>query len=340
MFRSSPQYTGGRTGIGEGHPKGRLNCNCHHPTFAGESFTMANEPIHQNRNKEVSRLRWGIRISIFLAGVFVILGILVWCHGYQSLEKSEKALSDMGNFGSYLQGTVSSLWSLAVGFLIFVAFLVQKQQLQYQQEELELTRADLEEQQERLEKQERITNRQNFETSFFQLLNLQNQIASQMRQRLYRWQGNEHVPDTIEGRGCFAVWHNNLKEIFGEFRQKKNWKGTTELERVRECYEEFYTGKGHQEDLAHYFRTLYHLIKFVKISDVVVEYKDKRRYTSLVRAQLSAYELALLFYNGLSPYGEGFKPWIEEFGLLEHLDTEHLLLDPSHEVLYDPKAFK
>ena len=61
---------------------------------------------------------------------------------------------------------------------------------------------------------------------------------------------------------------------------------------------------------------------------------------SLVRAQLSAYELALLFYNGLSKYGEGFKPWIEEFGLLEHLDKDHLLLDPTHKVLYDKKAFK
>ena len=98
--------------------------------------------------------------------------------------------------------------------------------------------------------------------------------------------------------------------------------------------------ESHQEDLAHYFRTLYHLIKFVVLSDVVVAYKDKRRYTSLVRAQLSAYELALLFYNGVNQYGEDFKPWIEEFGLLEHLDRKKMLFDSRFEALYDPKAFK
>jgi hypothetical protein len=73
----------------------------------------------------------------------------------------------------------------------------------------------------------------------------------------------------------------------------------------------------------------------VKTSDV----QDKRRYTSLARAQLSQYELALLFYNGISPLGEKFKPVIEEFGLLENLD-ETLLFEPGHEEFYDQKAFK
>jgi hypothetical protein len=112
------------------------------------------------------------------------------------------------------------------------------------------------------------------------------------------------------------------------------------------CYEIFYKDRDYQSELAHYFRNLYHIVKFVneaevlKRNDAAIDYKERRRYTSLVRAQLSAYELALLFYDGLSKYGEGFKPLIEKFGLLEHLDAEHLLLDPSHKAFYDSSAFR
>jgi hypothetical protein len=93
-----------------------------------------------------------------------------------------------------------------------------------------------------------------------------------------------------------------------------------------------------QKDLSHYFRTLYHLFKFVKMADM----QDKRRYTSLARAQLSQFELALLFYDALTPIPpeteNKFKPLIEEFGLLENLDRS-LLLDKSHEKLYAASAF-
>ena len=55
-----------------------------------------------------------------------------WVHS-----ENKTGLEDWGNYGSYLQGTVASLWSLAGTLLIFVAFLAQKQQLLRQQIELE-----------------------------------------------------------------------------------------------------------------------------------------------------------------------------------------------------------
>jgi hypothetical protein len=52
---------------------------------------------------------------------------------------------------------------------------------------------------------------------------------------------------------------------------------------------------------------------------------NRRQYTSLVRAQLSADELALLFYNGISSWGEKFRPLILKYDLLENLDPNTLL---------------
>ena len=118
-----------------------------------------------------------------------------------------------------------------------------------------------------------------------------------------------------------------------------------ENEMAVRCYEDFY--KRYQHDLGHYFRNLYHIIKFVdetdalKSSDASVEHKGRRRYTSLARAQLSVYELGLLFYNGLGSEGRKFKPLIERYGLLENLhDREHILLLPIHETYYGQSAFK
>jgi hypothetical protein len=110
----------------------------------------------------------------------------------------------------------------------------------------------------------------------------------------------------------------------------------SETEQALIAYTQVYHAQ--QQQLAHYFRNLYHIIKFVKTSDM----SDKRRYTSLVRAQLSAYELPVLFYNCLTPYGERFRPLVEEFGLLEHLDPQ-LLLNPSHardETLYAKSTYQ
>ena len=86
---------------------------------------------------------------------------------------------------------------------------------------------------------------------------------------------------------------------------------------------------------SHYFRSLYHIFKFISLS----EFQDKQFYANLVVAQLSSYELALLFYNCLTSYGnEKFKPLIEQFGVLENLDT-NLALAGSHLERYDKSAF-
>jgi len=95
---------------------------------------------------------------------------------------------------------------------------------------------------------------------------------------------------------------------------------------VDDSYQKFYSK--HANDLGHYFRALYHLIKFVDESDFVdkSDIEGRRRYTSIARAQLSIHELGLLFYNGVSSYGDKFKPLIEKYGLLEPFDHDLLFM--------------
>jgi len=275
--------------------------------------------------------KWGIRICIGLAILFVILGFVAGFIGYKAPRSDDNFLNDLGNFGSYLQGTTASFWSLAGLLIIFVAFLAQKQQLKRQETELE-------EQARQFRMQHESIKLQNFENSFFQLLNLHNQNVTQMRINVEGFGGDSREYD---GRECFRILHNLSHTVYGSRTAEQN----ADINFAAQHYMRMFEVPSYEASLGHYFRTLYHIIKFVNESDALktesaaADYKNRRRYTSLVRAQLSAFELELLFYNGISPNGEKFKPLIEKYGLLENFDTKHLL-NPNHEDFYTKSAFE
>lgn len=68
-------------------------------------------------------------------------------------------------------------------------------------------------------------------------------------------------------------------------------------------------GAGHLRRLSHYIRHLFQTVKFVDDQpNEIISIQDKYSYVSNLRAQLSAHEQILLFYNSISVMG---KPWLE-----------------------------
>jgi hypothetical protein len=306
----------------------------HDMTNRREDLPAFRRPPHESK----------IRVFTFVAWICVILGLLTGILGAFRMWQevggnfSKIKLGDLGNFGSYLQGAVQSLWSLAAFLFIYVAFLGQKQQIRLQADQFDFEQsrqaeqfrqqqAELEDQRRQFQLQQDSIKRQNFENSFFQLLNLQNQLVGEMQH------------GTAHGKQVFSLWARFFDQAYYEwFRRRSGGKPPSEIHRMQkelmiEFFEEYYKNK--ESEMAHYFRNLYHIFKFVKLSDV----EPKRRYTSLVRAQLSKYELLFLFYNCLTRYGHGFKPLIEEFGLFEHLDP-NVLLHESNKAFYSENAYK
>jgi hypothetical protein len=125
--------------------------------------------------------------------------------------------------------------------------------------------------------------RQSFENGFFQLLAIHDKIIDDIRE----------ASCSTEGRPFFKVLWKRLKSKYEEKIDGRLVSEDTE-EFAVDCYERLF--EGHPDILAHYFRNLYQIIKFVDESGI----SDKKRYTSIVRAQLSTYEHILLHYNGLS----------------------------------------
>jgi|ERR1051326_8003304 hypothetical protein len=280
--------------------------------------------MNQTNESDSKKTDWGIRACIAAAVLSVVAGLIVGATGFRTPRSGTDYLNDLGNWGSYLQGTTASLWSLAGVFLIVTTFLAQRRQLKEQARQFKIQNDSIK--------------RQNFETAFFQLLNLHNQIVTAIRDVDTK---KSYYTEEVPARDSFKTWYESFKNGLWGVRMEEDERGKTTVKSAPKTLTERYLAfyGAYQGILGHYFRNLYHVFKFVDRSEI----EDKRRYTSLARAQLSQYELALLFYNALTaipPETENkFKPLIEEYGLLENLNRE-LLLMPEDEKLYDSKAFK
>lgn len=288
------------------------------------------------RNSEyeikVSELEISIKTYTNWAWTFVGVGFLIGVIGLILFicRDSDNDYS-LNLLGDFYGGTVASLWSLAGLFFIYVAFLGQKQQLlnqqveiMYSQLEVKYTRLELEGQKKEMIEQNKTLRQQRFENTFFQLLRNHQEIVNAIDLR-------RGVNVTSQGRDCFRHFNDRFKDSV-----KSTLGDITGIAHTIKGYMTFY--HSNQADLGHYFRHMYRILKFIDDSTEISDL-EKYKYSSLLRALLSSYELVLIFYNGLGDYGKDkFKPLIEKYSFLKNLDWD-LLLDQSDIDEYDKLAF-
>lgn len=181
------------------------------------------------------------------------------------------------------------------------------------EEQLSITKRQYDEQlsitKEQFDKQQRSIRIQQFETTLFNMIELQQEITEGLEL------------GSIKGRAVFDIFYKyaNLDSNLPEFCYKVsckeiiNYKGIEGYESIEQL---------HLFD--HYFRHLYNIFKFIDDADFLddgSQYIDERyRYARIVRATLSPYELVMLFYNCLSEVGnEKFKGYIEKYSVLNNL---------------------
>lgn len=134
----------------------------------------------------------------------------------------------------------------------------------------------------------------------------------------------------VTGRACF-------KYIYDERPERRNIRDhigynfpNTSSTQTEDLYQSL--KKIMETHFDHYFRMVYRIFKFIKESDLGGIEKKKQDdirdlCADLIRAQLSTYELAILYYNGLYPkYRNTSKPIYEHFCLFDNLDPQYLIL--------------
>lgn len=282
-----------------------------------------------------------IRLIILGISIFVISVILfLWKDFSFSITQTINA-EKFNQFGGFIAGVVGSIWSLASIILFYVtlkeqrkdfenntrALNLQVRALEKQIEEFELQRNELQETRNIFQEQTITQHKQRFETTFFQLLNFHNLIVSGIDVNI--------KDEKIIGRDCFKHFYEKLKMASTNRAYRKHDDDSSKVDIIEMYYLLF---DRDQSDLSHYFRHLYHIIKFVNNSNL--SFEEQKNYTNFVRAQLSSYELIMLYYNGLSDYGsEKFKPLIEKFSILKNLNTDLILTEFKCEENYSENAF-
>lgn len=226
-------------------------------------------------------------------------------------------------------GAINALISALAFAGVIVTFYLQRK-------ELDLQRQELKAQREEFTQQNKTLKLQRFENTFFNMMQLQQQIVNDLYIQLSereqvtqggQW-GNEVIVDkSVRGRKVFEYIYKTRVR----FRKNEGCFGTIINKGMTN-----YSQVVHRELLDHYFRHLYTILRYVDKTDAfdfndegnkddAYESTQKYHYITIVRSTLSRYELLMLYYNGLSMFGnEKLKPLVEKYCLLNNLDIYSL----------------
>jgi hypothetical protein len=268
---------------------------------------VANEtrgPDHKAENEvqnAVGRRFIPTLIGIGAAASILVLGVVSYGYLYPDTYRTN------GPWGDFAGGLLNPVLTCLtfIGVLLTIAL---------QRVELAFTREEVSRSADALEAQGASLSFQNFETTFFEMLKMNNEIIQAID--LF----NRRDQRTTKGRDCFDVFVGRLSTQF--FRCGED---------IQEGYNVFWESA--RTELAHYFRFLFNFVRLVDENE-----ESKPYHMRLLRSQLSDGELVLLFYNSLTPAGGKFRPYAESHALFDNLPIARLL-DPAHVILFDRSAY-
>lgn len=243
-----------------------------------------------------------------------------------------------GVFGDFIGGILNPLLSFSafVGVLITIylqrAQLIQTQsQLTMTKEELELTRVELKRSADAQNQQIDSVNIQNFEATFFNLLNrFETQVAHIIRVYLEEEVKNDkNVPSAFTSerdiRYCGFEHLRYQLYKYQEYYSTEYYKGPNPTRcDSKEAYSGMCFVGTHSIVLETYFMHLRFIFDFIEESRV----DDKRKYYRLLFSELTNGELIFVFYHVLySDNLQDIKPKIEMYSLFEYIGYRGLIDD-------------
>ncbi|MBK9580084.1 MAG: putative phage abortive infection protein [Fibrobacteres bacterium] len=113
-----------------------------------------------------------------------------------------------------------------------------------------------------------------------------------------------------------------------------NFYSTNELTQLAAepfCELEYKPFDGHQKRLGHYFRSLFHVLKYAD-SNIATDSNPNKRFTydeileiiKTLRTQLSTYEQVLILANALTDFGSPLMPYIIKYRLVKNIPSPML----------------
>jgi hypothetical protein len=223
-----------------------------------------------------------------------------------------------GEWGDFFGGTLNPILTFLTFMGLLITIIIQQTELRESRHELSRSATALGEQSEAL-------HRQNFESSFFQMIRIQNELVAAIDLV-------DSAGRVSRGRDCFRIFYTRLNKEY-RLAVEKNVPGRTARECLDLAFKRFWNK--HQDEVIHYFRYITAILDFVEAESV-----DDSLYLGNLEALLSDQELLLIFYFCVCEerFGMRLQFLVERKAMLRNLPFKKLL-DNDHARLIDSAAF-
>ncbi|SHM93641.1 Putative phage abortive infection protein [Chryseobacterium carnipullorum] len=237
-----------------------------------------------------------IGLAVFF--IFAVLGITY-------MVQNSNSYDERGTFGDMFGFANAAFTGLSVVGLI-ATILLQRNDINIQRKELQ--------------KQAELIQSQNFENTFFQMMNLFYKVIEQI---FYSDGTNKFSGKTALSNIHYALLksaqkYNSEKQELGYVDYSVSYFAFTGDE-IRSLIRDHFDL--HKNQLSHYYRTLFSIISLIDSSPIV----NKNIYINILTSQLSRTELMLLLYYGIYSDNESHLNFIEKYSLLKDLDRSKLV---------------
>ncbi|MCV3276779.1 putative phage abortive infection protein [Aeromonas hydrophila] len=241
---------------------------------------------------------------ILVFGVTSLISlILLNIYANNNLDKGES----FGQFGDFLGGVLNPIFTLMTFFGVIVTIALQKIELRAAREEYKKSADAL--------------STQAIENTFFNMLDLHHGIVEKLS-----FPSTAFAFDStkLSGHAAQLIQYFSLKgekasgaASFSSLLMIIKDNSDT-INDTREIYKFFQDE--HNYLFGHYFRNLYQIMKFVD-SSKSIDFTEKKKYMSILRAQLSTNETTVLYLNCLEQMVDDgkFRTLLKTYQMLEHM---------------------
>ncbi|MCM3005874.1 putative phage abortive infection protein [Priestia koreensis] len=233
--------------------------------------------------------------------------------GLYSTQKLSIGFDKMGPFGDFLAGTT-------VPTLTLISIIFLYKTLKLQQKQIEDQRLAAENQKKDSEQNRELINIQQFESTFFNFLNLYHQNLSSIE--VVGKKDIDFFEEFIEKfQECYKILY--LKQ--GDDKTYKNDNiFLTEKEYINRIQKTFeLLPLKYKSSMMSYNKNLYYLITFIDESTTIkYENNAKQKYIRIVRSQLSLFEMYSLFLYTVGSGKKNFIKLINKYRLLRSLEMD------------------
>lgn len=237
-----------------------------------------------------------IAAVVLLWAVWAICGATIASWFLNSADPEES-----GNWGDSF-GAFNALVSALAFCGVLLTLLLQKKAIQQQQDVVDEQRLD--------------QHRQNFDKSFFQLLEMMRDIRSEISFRYSAKYIAAVKPRSVSSARGAETLSRAGREVLYWIKEKEKIAPLKATE-----FAEIYTSMVHTRNetkLGPYYRILYTILRRIS-EDKTLSDVEKRSYGNILRGQLQSREVFLLALNGLTAMSDNFSDYLVEFRIMKYL---------------------